>query len=184
MRTCAGGEDNDEHRWGPLWRNQKKHKASTAQPTSRGDPDPDDNMHSSSLHHTDEHETNSQLHADSDAGMRPLDSSVHAGAATAADTEAEAEVSRKVSMDREDEEKSAAAVAAAVAAAEAVSQRVRDAAAKLSDVIDQMSRLLLPTPIPLGLAVLFSQCALFVFTFPCPSEPQQRCTSCWIPTSS
>lgn len=70
-------------------------------------------------------------------------------------------VSTGVSGDREDEEKSAAAVATAVAAAEVLSQRVREAAARMSDAIDQMSRLLLPTPLPLGLAVLFSQCAPF-----------------------
>ena len=52
-------------------------------------------------------------------------------------------------------------MATAVAAAEVLSQRVREAAARMSDAIDQMSRLLLPTPLPLGLAVLFSQCAPF-----------------------
>jgi hypothetical protein len=72
-----------------------------------------------------------------------------------------------VKKSREDEEKSAAAVATAVAAAEALGQRVREAAARMSDMIDQMGKLLLPTPMPLGLAVLFSQCGLA----PCVRKP-------------
>jgi hypothetical protein len=80
-------------------------------------------------------------------------------ASTHASTAGGESVVTGATKDREDEEKSAAAVATAVAAAEALSQRVREAAARMSEMLDQMGKLLLPTPIPLGLAVLFSQYA-------------------------
>lgn len=165
-QSCTGGEESgDQDRWGPLWRPRRHSSKHPPEPSNPEKQHPKDapRFPPSKRDQQDPHTDSTQSEATNtfEGGSQPhsslegqqLEAAESAAAATAAVV--------STGVDREDEEKTAATVATAVAAAEALSQRVREAAARMSDVIDQMSRLLLPTPIPLGLAVLFSQCALF-----------------------
>lgn len=165
----AGANERRGQRWGGRWRPSKPH----SDPDHRSQP-----QHSAPLSDAPRDSqagsvSSSEFHEGADrvttGGAPPLDtyggSTDPQGVAGELRQRAAADedVSTGAAGDREDEEKSVAAVATAVAGAEALSQRVRDAASHMSDVIDQMSRLLLPTPMPLGLAVLFSQYAPALF---------------------